>query len=165
MCTPAAIPAVISLAATAAGTGAQIAAQKRSASHQAAVQRNNAQLAGYERESAVQQSAAAAARAQQQGRRVASTARVTLGKAGVDYTTGTPADEIAEIQATSELDRARLRARAVRSAWAFDTEIDSRKSQARESERAGVLGALGSGLSGLGRSVGYGAEIYRTVNS
>lgn len=153
MCAPAVVgivSGVVSAAAAAAGTGAQIAAQRRSAAFQAAVQRNNARLAEFQQEDATQQAVHEEARVLQQGRRVAAAQTAVFGASGIDSTTGTAADTMAASAATAAQDAASIRANAARAAWRMDIEVDSRRAQAREIKRAGVLGSIGSGLSGIG---------------
>ena len=163
MCTPAVIPAVVSIASTAVATGVQAKSRKRAAAFASAQERNNATFAGFERQDALERAASDASRVRAQGRQTAATARVAVSAGGLDPLTGSPAGVIAQSTLNAEQDAARIQANAARIAWNVEQQQSQFESKAKQQERAGVLGALGSGLSGLGSIAGQAGGIGRTV--
>jgi hypothetical protein len=141
MCAPA-------VAVMAAGTAISMYAQHRKGQAEGHVAENNAILARQQAGDAMVRGAEEARSAEIAGRNTASAARVAIGANGV---TGGSTDDIAAVSAAnSAMDAATIRANAAREAWGFKSEAKSQSHYAKDAKTAGMLGALGTGLSGAG---------------
>lgn len=143
MCAPA-------VALVAAGAAVQMAAQYRKGKFDAKIAENNAELARQQRNDVITRGAEEARGVEIEGRRTAAAAKTAVAASGVSG--GSMDDLVALSSANAAVDAATVRSNAVRAAWGFKAEEQEHKARARESREAGLLGALGTGLSGGGQA-------------
>ncbi len=144
-------PAVVALI----GAGLSMKQQKDAADYQSGVDLNNARLAGYRRSDALQRGASEARRTEIAGGFVADRAAVEIEGGGIDSTTGSAAKAVAASRIYAGIDADRLRANAAREAWGFEHEQKDLEATARFRKKSGYMGALGTGLSGIGSASSY----------
>lgn len=137
-------------AAMIGGTLLGMAAQYRQGNYDQQMALNNAMLTEYQRRDTLSRGGAEAGRVYAEGKNVGSEARAEIAAGNVDG----PSLDTAVLQSryNAALDAARLRANAAREAWGYANQAQDLRAQARESKRAGILGAFGTGLSGAGQA-------------
>lgn len=133
-----------------AGTAVQAMAQKKQGDADAQVAANNAVVAGYQRNDALQQGAYAAGDIEAAGRRVIGTARAAVGASGVDSNAGSVPNIFTASAINASTDAAKTQSNAARSAWGYTNEVQDSLAKSRMAKQAGYLGALGTGLGGIG---------------
>lgn len=155
------LTAAASLAATAAsgvmaagGAIMQGQAQKKQATYQAAVERNNAQIAGWQAEDATKRGQIAEQRQRLQVARLAGTQRAGMASSGVELTSGSPLDVLGDTAMLGELDALTIRSNAEREAYGFRAQQGNLTAQSgltqmagRNASQAGYIGAGSSLLS------------------
>lgn len=151
MCEPVTIATV---GAIAAGTAISAYSQYKSGKFAEAQANTNATVAGYQRADAIQRGTYQAGEVMQEGRRVASSARAALAASGVDSNTGSPSSTVTTSLVNAGVDAERVKSQAARQAWGFANEEQDLRAQARSARSAGILGSLGTGLSGIGTAAG-----------
>lgn len=148
MCDPMTIAASVGAVGALGGAGLSAYGQYRQGQFDAQVARNNAQLAEYQAADALQRGASEARQIENEGRRIGESARVAIGANNV---AGGSMDQLLAVSAAEAAqDAERVRANAARAAWGFRNEAADQRARARMAKQAGVLGALGTGLSGVG---------------
>jgi hypothetical protein len=153
-------PAVIAMAAQ---TAIQMKAQKEQADYQAKVDENNAVLATRQANDAIQRGAYEARRMEIAGRRASASAAVAVEANGLSSTSGTMANLVDQSRLNAAADADTIRANAAREAWGYKNETDELRERARQTRRAGFLGALGTGIAGAGSAASSYAS-YRQAN-
>lgn len=148
------IAMVATLASTAVGVAAQVQ-QGEAAAQQAA---NNAQVASWQRAAVMQQGASEAARMEQAGRSVAERGVAVAGAGGLDTTEGSIASLFDQSAVNAGLDAEAARVSAHRQAWGLANEAQDLRARERNARRAGILGGIGTGLSGFGHLAGQGGD-------
>lgn len=128
--------------------------QKDAADYQAQVDKNNATLLGYQASDVQQRGAQEARAAEVAGAQTQATARTEIAAGGIDPTSGSAANAITRSGINAGLDAARIRAQAAREAWGLKNEIQDLGASAKFRKKAGYLGALGTGLGGIGQAAG-----------
>lgn len=143
-----------------AATGLQIYGQIRRAHVEAQVAENNARLARAHAADSQRRGALVAGETLAEGRRVAAEATLAAGSGGIDPNSGSMANLTAQSAANAAIDAARIRSNAAREAWGLRAQEADYRRQAKEARKAGLLGAVGTGLSGASSAafmVGSGA--------
>jgi hypothetical protein len=138
-----------------AGAAISAYSQHQQAESEAEVARNNAKLAGMQRSDALRRGTWAASEVMAEGRRKTASARTAIAANGIDSTTGSMADLLTASSINARIDADTVRANAVRAAWGFGNEADDHLARAHMAKRSGYLGALGTGLSGVGSAAGH----------
>jgi hypothetical protein len=133
-----------------AGAATSAYAQYRKGQSDAAVARNNAVLAGYQRDYALQNGSMEAGDILAEGRDANAQARVGYAENGIDPSSGSAADVMAGSAGRAGVDAMRAKRKAVMEAWGLGNEARDFRTQAKLDESAGILGAVGAGLSGAG---------------
>ena len=136
--------------ATVVGAGAVLGAagQVRSGNIESRVMRNNAILADYQRNDAIQRGAYDARNIEIEGRRMAEGARTALAAGNVEG--GVVDNAILAASVGAAEDATRARANAARAAWGFGQEARDRRTQAKLTKTGSFLGAAGTLLGGAG---------------
>lgn len=115
--------------------------------------RSGARSAELQAEDAIQRGRLAAARARGQAKDVASAQRVGFAGQGVESTSGTAREILAETKALGELDRIQIEANAYREAFGLRSEAVELRARGRMVRGAAKFGAaqtiLGGGLQAL----------------
>lgn len=137
-------PATITLALTAAsaavtGYGAirQGQAQKRQADYQAAVERNNATIAGWQAEDATKRGQVEEQRQRLHAARIAGAQRAGYASGGVELTSGSPLDTLMDTAQLGELDALTIRSNAEREAYGYRTQSGNLTAQSGLTALAG----------------------------
>lgn len=151
-----AIAAAVAAAAAAAGTATSIVSQQRAAAARARQAENNARIAEFQKSDAIQRGAFEARRRVIQGRRVASRAEALIGVSGVEAT-GSALNPLQRIAVNASLDAQTIKANAARAAWGFGVQSSNLLDQARDVRQAGILGSIGTGISGAASVAGQAA--------
>jgi hypothetical protein len=115
--------------------------------------RNNALLGGYQKADAQQRAAYEASALRARNRAIMAAGLAATAANGVETTQGSPANIFASNAANSEADAARINANAARAAWGYGFEQQNSLAAGANARRAGILGGVGAGLSGLGQAV------------
>lgn len=147
MCAPALIPAIIGGVGALASTGLGVKGQLDESSFSAQQEENNAKLAMAQRADILQRGESQAARAEEEGREFASSAQAALATSGV---IGSTQGLELKSRVSAAQDAAAIRGTAARQAFGFEQEAEQRRAQAKRTRHAGVLGAVGTGISGFG---------------
>lgn len=147
MCAPAVV-AGVTIAATVASTAVSIAGQQKGAKGQSEEAERNARLAEAQARDAKLRGAEEARRVELTGARMGAAATTRLAAGGVSG--GTVDSPLTENLYNAEVDANRLRSNAAREAWGYEQQASGYKKQAGYIKEAGVLGSIGTGLSGLG---------------
>lgn len=135
------------LVAAAAATGAVSSIQQGRAAR--AAHEFNVQLAERDAETARRAAAADEVEARRQAAKRVGSQRAALAASGVDLT-GTPLDLLAETAEDDELNALRVRFGGETQAQGFQGRAASERFSGRQAMRAGVIGAVGQGLTGAG---------------
>lgn len=155
MCTPVAIAAV-GIATTVISTKMKMSAQKSEA---AAIADDANVAAGNARSRAALQASTAESKVallrdrneQAQGR-----AKAQLAAGNISSTSGSGADILASSEVATQQDIDTVRSNAALQAWGFRSEAEQLDLRADRARKAGVLGALGTGIGGAGVAIGQG---------
>lgn len=130
-----------------AGAAMQSYGQLKANQNEAAVARNNAVLAGYQRSDALLQGVEEASAIMRASDRITASGRAALGGSGIDANVGS----VANLQAASAIhaaqDAARVRANAARAAWGFENEAQDHLARAKQLKEAGFLSGLAGGIN------------------
>lgn len=147
-------PAVVAL------VGAAVSAKQQmdAAEYQAGVDENNARISGYRRDDAIQRGAYDARRVEIEGKTASEALRSQIEGGGISSTSGSAANAIATSRINAAADAARLRSNAAREAWGFANEEQDLRATSKFRKQAGYMGALGTGLSGVGQASSYYAQ-------
>ena len=149
----------IAMVATLASTAVGIASQVQQGEYQAKQAQHNAKVAGWQRSDAVQRGAQEASRFERAGRSAAERGLAVGGAGGLDTTDGSIASLFDASAVNARLDAEAARASGHRQAWGFTNEAQDLQARARNARRAGILGGIGTGLSGFGQLVGQGGDL------
>lgn len=148
MCEPMTIAAGIGAATSLAGTGLSIAGQLDGANEAKRVADFNASMAEAEADAVRRRGAREAREIERQGERVARTGIAITGGAGVRG--GTIDNIFAVNRAQAAADAAIFRQGVEEDARALEFEAGETRRQGAAAHHAGVLGAVGTGISGFG---------------
>lgn len=151
MCAPAVIAALV-------GSAVQMKKEQEAADYHSAVDRNNARVAGYQRDDAIQRGAYDARRTETAGNTITAAARAEIEGNGIDSTSGSAAAALTASRVNAAADATRIRANAAREAWGFGNEEQDLLATSRFRKESGYLGALGTGVSGIGSAAGAYAQ-------
>ncbi len=142
MCTPLAVGGI------AAGTALSAFGQIRSGQAAAESAKVNATLDRYAARDALVRGGMAAREAELAGRNASDEATVAMGKSGIEG--GVVDNVVTQAGLGAMEDAAMLRANAAREAWGYAQSAKDRLAQGKIAKQSGVLGALGTGLAGIG---------------
>lgn len=93
------------------------------------------------------------------GSQVTGAERAGYAASGVDVTQGTPLQTMAGTRFMSDLDIQTAHNNAARQAWGFKQQAGMYRRQAELDSQAGVFGAIGAGMGGVGSLLGsYGSS-------
>ncbi len=98
---------------------------------------------------ALRRGANEAGQARIEGTKVIGEQKAAIAAAGVDVSSGSAVDLMAETRRTSELDAKTIQNNAAREAWGLRMEADDMRRQAARVRKAGKYGAVGTILGGL----------------
>ena len=175
MCEPTSIVLAVSAVAGAYGAYSSSQAAKGQAEYQAEVERNNATIAGYQRDDAIQRGGEEANRVQREAERMRGTQVARLASNGLDINSGTPLAILEDSVFMGQQDAATARTNAAREAWGYDVQkqnalasADMHKTAAKNQKPWQAAGmsllssagqyAMAGGFSGGGASGGtYGS--------
>lgn len=134
----------VSLAATAASGVASAAgaiqqgqAQKRQANYQAAVERNNAQIAGWQAEDATKRGAIEEQRQRLATAKLRGSQRAGMASNGIEISSGSPLDVLMDTAQLGELDALTIRSNAEREAYGLRTQQSNLTAQSGLTRMAG----------------------------
>ncbi len=122
MCELTTIALAVSAAAGAYGAYSSSQAAKGQAEYQAEVERNNATIAGYQRDDAIQRGGEEANRVQREAERMRGTQVARLASNGLDINSGTPLAILEDSVFMGQQDAATARTNAAREAWGYDVQ-------------------------------------------
>lgn len=151
-----AVPVMIASAVVAA-YGAYEGGQAQSGmyQYQAGVARNNALVASYNAQNALDRGEVMVQTKQQQTAQTEASYRAKAGGAGLDLSTGSPLNVQGDIAGLGELDALTIRNNAAREAWgykvagaSFAGEAGAAETASQNAETGGALGAFSSILGG-----------------
>jgi hypothetical protein len=145
---------------TAIGTGVSIYSQIQQAKAQERMLRNQAQVAAWQRSDVLRQGAEQASMATAAGRQASAGALAAMGANNIESTSGSARNIFAMNEVEAARDAATIKANAIRQAWGIGVERRGALDQAKRVRRDAILGALGTGLSGLGSIGAQGYGIY-----
>lgn len=135
-----------------AGTGLAMYGQLKQGQDQANQDIANQNLANAQSADAYQRGANAVGRARTEGTQTIGAEKVAYAASGVDLQSGTPLSTMADTRALSEQDAATLRNNAAREAWGYQVQASNFAQQARAAKQNAALGALATGLGGVGQA-------------
>lgn len=155
MCDPVTIAvtgAVVSGAVGAYGAYSSSQAAKAQAEYQSDVERNNAIIAGYQREDALARGGEEANRVQREAERLRGSQVARLASNGLDISSGTPLAILEDAAYFGQVDANTVRNNAAREAWGYDVQQNNALSSADMYKTAAKnqKPALAAGLSLLG---------------
>ncbi len=122
----------------------------------AAVARRNAELARISAADALQRGEQRAWKVRMTSGRRMAMQRVAYAHAGVDVSSGTPAQTISTTGMVGELDALTERSNAYRQAWGMNQQAANFEAQANAYDKQALFGAIGAGLSGAGMAFAKG---------
>jgi hypothetical protein len=154
----------VSMAATAlstvvsvAGAAQQSKAAQAQAKYQAAVQRNNAQIAEYQAQDAIERGTQAEQQKRREIQQVIGQQRAAMSVSGLSMDSASFVDTIGDTAAMGEMDALTIRSNAAKQAWAYraqgagmDAQAQLYDAQAAQAKAALPLQIGGSLLSGAG---------------
>lgn len=156
MCEPTTIAVLTTAAAVAGGVSAYQSADmnQQQAEYQSGVAANNAIIAGYEREAAIERGEQAVQDVYRKRAQIRGAQEAGIAGNGLDLTAGTPADILFATDYFGEMDARTTQGNAMRQAWGADVE---RLNQLSSSSMYGATAkaynpAMAAGLSLLGSS-------------
>jgi len=162
MCAIAAIPALIgmgiSIAGTAVSSGLEADAASKSSAAKEAAARQNARIVQAQRNAVIQEGAQQARATEIEGRQAAASGLAVVAKSGVSTQTGSAKNVPAVSAADAAAEAASIRLAAVRQAWGYDIQKDQYLEEAEQERKAGYLGTLSAGLSGASSLGGLGIQ-------
>lgn len=146
----AAIPyiAAASLAATAAGTTASIVASQQQASYQAAVARNNQNVASVNATTALQQGQEQEQAKQEQTAQLIGKERAAAGASNIDVNSGSALKIQSDSAQLGELDALTIRNNAARQAWNYTNQSNAFGAEASQAGTAANLNSFASLIGG-----------------
>jgi hypothetical protein len=160
MCEPATITlalTAVSAAVAAGGAVAQGRAANKQATYQAAVERNNAQIATWQAADAVDRGRIEEQNQRLKVARLAGTQRTAFASSGVELGSGSPLDVLMDTQQLGELDALTIRSNAEREAYGYRTQSSNLTAQSgltrmagRNAQQASYISAGSSLLSTAG---------------
>lgn len=86
----------------------------------------------------------------EQGARIKGRQRAVLGASGINLSTGSPMDVIADTQRSIEMDAWTIRENAGRESWGYQSQASVSKAGASNARQAGYFGAGSNLLTGAG---------------
>lgn len=158
------IAPVLAIAGTVAGAAGSIAqgnASAATADYQSAVARNNAQIAGYQSGAALESGHEQAAEESLSGSQQLGRFKAEQGASGVDVNTGSSVAARGSLRMVNQLRAQNTEYNAERSAWGYkmqglnfadQSKLDS--AEASQDKTAGLIGAAGKVIGGLGGLAG-----------
>lgn len=175
MCEPTTIALTVAAVAGAYGAYSSSQATKAQNEYMEDVERNNATIAGYQRDDAIARGGEEANRVQREAERMRGTQVARLASNGLDINSGTPLAILEDSVFFGQQDAATARGNAAREAWGYDVQrqnamstatMYSNAAKAQKPGQAAALSLLSSagqyatagGFSGGGASGGtYGS--------
>lgn len=142
-------PMTIAATAAVAGTGLKMYANHQAGRYENRVAQNNAQLARWAAQDAVDRGSEDVQAIREAGAQAAGTALAQAGASGLEVTVGSPAAAIAQSKVNAERDVARARANAAREAWGYRNEAQDQIAKGKMAKRRALLENVGEGI-GLG---------------
>lgn len=142
-------------------------AAKKQAAYQSQVERNNAQIAGWQAEDATKRGAIAEQRQRLATSRLAGAQRAGMASSGVELTSGSPLDVLGDTSMLGELDALTIRSNAEREAYGFRAQGQNLQAQSaltqmagRDAVQASYIGA-GSSLLSTAATAGDRYQTYK----
>lgn len=154
MCSPAAIPVVLSLV----GTGAAIRSQQQNTAFEEGIADRNAQQAGAMAQDAVARGEIAVQNQRNRVSAIMGSQRAGIGASGIQNDTGTTGDVVTQTAALGELDAQTIRANALREAWGYKAQGTNFKLQSQLDQTEGQNAVTGSLITGAARAYGIYAQ-------
>lgn len=139
----------------AVAAGAQVVGALTQSSAQAGAARYNAQVAQQNAAIALDQGNAAAAAQNREARRKIGAAIASYGASGVDGSSGSPMDVLADSVRAATLDNLTVQYNYKLKALGYENQATLDKASAKNYETAGVLNAVGSAAKGFGSAIPY----------
>lgn len=144
----------IAAGATMLGSLISGAGQAQQGQQQAAIAERNAQLAEAQATDAQQRGGREAGLLRMRASRLTGAQKAAYANSGVDVSSGSPLEAMADTRMMSELDVLTARNNAARQAWGYRVEAQNYREQARADRTAGTFGAIGSLLGGGAKVAG-----------
>lgn len=162
MCDPVSISLAVASAALSGASAYQASAsQKAQAKFQGQMAENNAVMAEYSRQDALQRGGEAAVKAQQEARRLRGAQVVRLASNGLDLNSGSAAAILDDTDYFGQQDAQQIRNNAARQAWGYQVEGQNLTSSAAmfsataDAEKPGLSAGLSAGGSLLSSAAMY----------
>lgn len=152
MCEPisATTMAYIAIGTSVAAGAVSAYGQYQQGKTQAEVARNNAQIAEYQAQDAKRRGDVQAQEIRRRASLLAGTQRATMAARGLDLSSGTPADILAQTDFFSQIDQNTARDNAAKEAWAKRAQKGSFLGEASAASAAGNMGAFSTLLGTAG---------------
>ena len=149
MCEPTTIALAVAAVASGASAYQASASNKAQAKYQGQVAENNAVMAEYSRQDAMQRGGEAAVKAQQEARRLRGAQVTRLAANGLDLNSGSAAAILDDTDYFAQQDAQQIRNNAARQAWGYQVEGQNLTSSAAmfRATAAAEKPALSAGLS------------------
>lgn len=147
---------IIPMALTAAGTAVSAIGAVRSAQAQSSAANYNAQIAKQNADAAIAQGDVAAQQQAREAARQRGSAVALFGAAGVDASSGSPSDVLADSAREATLQQSTTRYNYNMRALGFMDQSELDSAQAKNSMRAGWLNMTSDILAGAGKMYGEG---------
>lgn len=159
MCEPTTIAYAVAAVVGAYGAYSSSQATKAQNQYMEDVERNNATIAGYQREDAIMRGGEEANRIQREAERMRGAQVVRLASNGLDISSGTPLAMIEDSVFFGQQDAATARNNAAREAWGYEVQGQNAMSSAGMYSNAAKAQKPGqaAGLSLLSSSAQFGA--------
>lgn len=159
MCEPTTIAYAVSAVVGAYGAYSSSQAAKAQAEYQAEVERNNATIAGYQRDDAIMRGGEEANRLQREAERMRGAQVARLASNGLDISSGTPLAILEDSMFFGQQDAAMARNNAAREAWGYDVQGQNAMASAGMYSNAAKAQKPGqaAGLSLLSSAAQFGA--------
>lgn len=154
MCSPTAIPVVVSLI----GTGVAAYGQHQAASFQEDIANRNAQQADLAAKDAVARGEVAVENQRNRVRGIMGSQAAAIGASGVQGGTGTTGDVLTQTATLGELDAQTIRANAYREAWGYKAQGANFNLQGQLAGMEGQSAVTGSLITGAARAYGIYAQ-------
>lgn len=163
MCDPVSISLAVAAVASGASAYQASASNKAQAKYQGQVAENNAKMAEFSRQDALQRGGEAAVKAQQEARRLRGAQVVKLAGNGLDLNSGSAAAILDDTDYFGQQDAQQIRNNAARQAWGYQVEGQNLTSSAGmfRATAAAENPGLSAGLSLLSSAGQYAAMKYK----
>lgn len=142
--------ATAAISTVALGTGVSAFGQMRSGSDQQNIYNQNAQIADYQAEDALQRGQVNERMMRRQTKQVIGSQRASLASQGVDINKGSALDVQADAAYLGELDALTIRNNAAKEAWGYKVQANDYRNKGKIAKREGMFGAFNTILGSAG---------------